>query len=115
MLKQNARIVAAIALSLLACACSHSHKTPDPAKIAGESPRDVASSIALLKAGLDPDKRLLFGQAVTTLTLVVQDKNDSRTIGYMSPHFAKMVHGRNVDQIIALADLYRASVPADRP
>ncbi|HEX7822918.1 MAG TPA: hypothetical protein VF463_20155 [Sphingobium sp.] len=105
----------AVALPLLACACSHTDEFPDAPRIVGDSPADVALSITRIKARLDPDKQVEFGHAVMTLALVSPDKNDARAVGNMTPHFAQMVKGRNADQIIQLAALYRASIPADRP
>ncbi len=103
-----------LAMPLATGGCNHVFEAVDTGKITGESPRDVASSIVRLKARLPAGKRIEFGHAVTTLTLVVPDKQDPRSIGYMTPGFAAMVRGRSVDQIIQLAVLYRASVPRDR-
>ncbi|MCE7795591.1 hypothetical protein LWE61_03360 [Sphingobium sufflavum] len=102
------------ALALVACACMHTDEVPDAPRIAGDTPRDVASSISRLKAGLEGKRQVAFEQAITTLALVSPDKNDARSIGNMTPQFARMVSGRSVDQIIQIADVYRASVPRDR-
>jgi len=85
------------------------------ASVDGETPAEVALSITALRHGLPPAKEASFAQAVSTLTLVVPDKNDARAAGDMTPQFAAMVKGRSVDEIIQLADLYRLSVPKDRP
>lgn len=114
MLMQNAFRGFSFLLPLLMCACSHVDEVPDPPRVAGNSPRDVAVSILRLKASLPAHKQVEFGHAVMTLALVSPDKSDDRTVGYMTPQFARMVAGRNADQIIDLAALYRASIPKDR-
>lgn len=82
-----------------------------PDRIEGDTPQEVAYSLFEVQSHLDPDRAERFAQAITTLTLVVPDKNDARSIGYMSPQFARMVSGRSVDQVIALADTYRTAAP----
>jgi hypothetical protein len=112
MMMHNTCRAIVLAMTLFACGCSAA-AFPDPDRIVGDTPGDIASSITRLKARLDPDRKAVFAEAVTTLTLVVPDKNDRRSIGYMSPDFVRMVSGRTVDQIVQLAVLYRLSVPRD--
>jgi hypothetical protein len=104
----------ALLLPLLTGACNHVFDVSDDARVTGESPGDVASSLLRIRARLAPDKQVEFGQAVNTLTLAMPDKHDERSIGYMTPTFAAMVKGRDADQIIQLAALYRSAVPLDR-
>ncbi|HEX7856566.1 MAG TPA: hypothetical protein VF503_23055 [Sphingobium sp.] len=80
----------------------------------GETPAEIASSLQRMGSRLSSEKAVEFGHAVDTLTRVTPDKTDSRTVGDMSPQFVRMVQGRNADQIIQLADLYRAAAPPDR-
>ncbi|MFT3965355.1 MAG: hypothetical protein QM690_05690 [Sphingobium sp.] len=82
--------------------------------VRGESPLEVASSLQRMGSKLSPAKAQQFSNAVDTLTRVVPDQTDSRTVGNMSPQFVRMVQGRTADQIIQLAVLYRVSAPPDR-
>lgn len=100
-----------LALSLGACDVHRQQRL----EVAGNSPQEIASSITYMRQTLDAKKEAQFAQAISTLSLVVPDKNDAAAIGYISPQFARLVHGRNVDQIIQLAELYRLSVPMDKP
>jgi len=82
--------------------------------IRGETVTEVAAALNRMAGGLSPKKAQEFHLAVDTLTRVVPDKHDSRTVGEMSPQFVSMVKGRNADQIIQLAVLYRVNAPPDR-
>jgi hypothetical protein len=106
-----------LTLALAACplgACNpHIHVQHSDA-VSGDSPQEVAASITYMRQTLDAQKEAQFTQAISTLSLVVPDKNDGGSVGYISPQFTQMVKGRNADQIIQLAQLYRLSVPAAR-
>ncbi|CAN5318949.1 hypothetical protein BH10PSE13_BH10PSE13_24890 [soil metagenome] len=109
----KARRISILTIVLLLGACDEHDQRP--VSVRGETPAEVASSIAALQHSLPPAKEAVFAQAVTTLTLVVPDKKDARSAGDMTPQFAAMVKGRSVDEIIQIANLYRLSVPMDRP
>lgn len=79
--------------------------------VSGDSPVEIAASLQNLRKSLSPKRAEEFGYAVDTLTRVVPDQMDSRTVGVVSPQFIQMVRGRNADQIIQLATLYRLSAP----
>jgi hypothetical protein len=82
--------------------------------IQAETPAEAASALQSMGSRLSPAKAQQLSNAVDTLTRVVPDKMDDRTVGEMSPQFVKMVQGRNADQIIQLATLYRLAAPPDR-
>lgn len=101
----------AAALALAAC----DRHVVAHAGISGDSPQEIATSIRTMRMQLDGAKEAQFTQAIATLSLVVPDRNDSRTVGAISPQFSQMVRGRDADGIIQLAELYRNSVPEERP
>lgn len=68
-----------------------------------------------MRSSLTGEKKARFESALNTLMLVTPDKDDSRAVGNLTPQFASMIHGRDADQIIQLADVYRGSVPMDHP
>jgi hypothetical protein len=114
---KNALILSGLAFVCLIGACGlhdigGGHAQSDGAK--GESPAEMAISLKMMGERLSPEKKVEFGHAVDTLTHVTPDKNDSRTVGDMSPQFVDLVQGRDADSIIQLANLYRAAAPPDR-
>lgn len=108
-------ILSGLCFALLLGACGMHHMAHDEAEgIRGETVTEVAAALNRMKGQLAPKKAEEFGHALDTLTRVVPDKYDSRTVGEMSPQFVSMVRGRNADQIIQLAVLYRVNAPPDR-
>jgi hypothetical protein len=105
----------ALAMTFLACACMRPGAAADADRVTGDTPGEVSSSIRRVSAELDSDKQVQFSEAITSLTLAMSDRNDSHSVGLMSPRFAQTISGRNADQIIQLAALYRSSAPMDRP
>jgi hypothetical protein len=107
--------LSSLAIALVVGGCGlHNMGHPEPEGIKGETVSEVASSLARMQGNLSPKKAEEFSHAVDTLTRVTPDKFDSRTVGEMSPQFVAMVRGRNADQIIQLAVLFRGAAPPDR-
>lgn len=100
-----------MALALGAC---DTHPLRNREMIGGDTTAEIAISIASMRQSLKGEKQAKFTQAVASLTLAMPDKHDTASVGDMTPQFARMVKGRNADQIIQLAELYRLSVPMDR-
>ena len=107
--------LSSLAVALIVGGCGlHNMGRPEAEGIRGETASEVASSLAQMQSRLSPQKAEEFAHAVDTLTRVTPDKYDSRTYGDMSPQFVSMVRGRDADQIIQLAVLYRGAAPPDR-
>lgn len=101
--------------ALLLGACDvHRSAHLDADGVRGETASEVAAALQRVSSRLSPAKAVEFAHAVDTLSRVTPDKYDSRTVGEMSPQFLRMVQGRNADQIIQLAVLYRVNAPPDR-
>ena len=81
--------------------------------IDAETPAEVDAALQRMRDRLSPARAAELSRAVDTLTRVVPDKHDRRTVGEISPQFVNMVRGRNADEIIRLAILYRVSAPPD--
>ncbi|HEX7872790.1 MAG TPA: hypothetical protein VF475_07765 [Sphingobium sp.] len=114
---KNALILSSLALAFGAGGCGVHDIAAEYSgsdAVSGETPMEVASALQRMGGKLPPAKAAQLSYAVDTLTRVVPDKHDSRTVGEMSPQFVSMMQGRNADQIIQLATLYRDAAPPDR-
>lgn len=88
---------------------------PAQLTVTGNTPSEVAQALRAMPETLPPERRVAFHYAVETLRLVVPDKNDPDTADGVTPQLAAMARGRDAEGIIQVAELWRASVPLDKP
>ncbi len=90
---------------VLASACGSKTQTV----LTGNSTYEMRSSIITLSAGLTPDRRQEFEQAIATIIFAANDRGLVQNGEVLTPAAIGMLKGRTVTQIIENAKLLRTA------